>query len=175
MKQKTPPTEPTQAETHDTEAVNRLFTFRFETKFENSVDSLPNNERQVLNALRRFYAYRHNGFLLVEALDTCTRHKANPPTWVLEAINEAFQEFNEGYVTLERALLMGKRDREEYSQYRQQQPLMAEVRERINSDLKRDIRAACTHVANRNDMEPSTLEKQYRRMWLGFYDYVKGK
>jgi len=105
MKQKTPPAEPTgKVKVSDTEAIKRLFTFgsfglgKMSTK---SANELPAGEILLINALRLFYAYRHNGFLLVEALDICTRHDVNPPTWVLVGINEAFQKFNKGYVTLE--------------------------------------------------------------------------
>ena len=177
MKQKTPPAEPTSAETGDAEAVDRLFTFRFEAVFDKSVAKLPAGDRQVIGALRRFFAYRHNGFLLVEALDICTRHNVNPPVWVLVAINEGFQRFNDGNISLERALHMGKSHRQEYNQYREQQPLMAELHTIINRDPERNISDACLKLAMRKKpaLNEHTLQKQYRRMWLGFYDYVKGK
>lgn len=174
MKQKTPLPEPT-GKALDTETMRRQFTFQATEVFGESVDKLPARERHLINALRRFYAYRHNGFLLVEALEICTRNQVNPPTWVLVSINEAFQKFKEGHVTLERALCMGKQYKKEYGQYRQYRPLMAKVHKRINNDPKRRIRNACTYVANRNGMKPNTLEKYYRDMWLGFFDYVTGK
>ena len=70
---------------------------------------------------------------------------------------------------------MGKRERQEYNQYREQQPLMAKVRERMNRYPEKGLKSACDHVGNRNPVEPSTLEKQYNRMWRGFYDYVEPK
>ena len=177
MKQKTPPPEPT-GTVRDAEAIKRRFTFGSfgaGTGFAKSVDKLPAGERRIINALRQFYAYRHNGFLLVEALDTCTQHNVNPPAWVLVAINEGLQRFNDSSVSLERALGMTKRHREEYSQYREQQPLMAEVQKIINRDPKRRITPACLSVATCKGLNEHTIEKQYRQMWRGFYDYVKEK
>jgi hypothetical protein len=174
MKQKTPPPEPTGAD-RDAETIRRYFDFQTTTAFGKSVDELPAGERHVIKALRLFYAYRHNGFLLVEALDICTRYNVNPPTWVLVALNEGFDKFKKGVVTLEKALHMGKSHKKEYNDYREQQPLMAEVQNLINRDPKISIPAACRKVANRSAPTAEDLEKKYRRMWLGFYDYVKGK
>jgi len=70
---------------------------------------------------------------------------------------------------------MGKSHKKEYNDYREQQPLMAELQEIINSDPKRRISTACRALANRKNLNPETVEKQYRRMWLGFYDYVAGR
>lgn len=174
MKQKSPNPEPIRGS--NPEEMLRAFTFGLQGVFRNSVSKLPAGERHLLNALRLFYAYRHIGYVLTEALDICTRNRVNPPTWVLIAINEGFQRFNAGNISLERALHMGKRDREEYDQYRQQQPLMAQVRERVERD---GIKKACRKVSNRmetdNRIDPDTLEKQYRRFWRDFYDFVKGE
>ena len=174
MKQKTPPPEPTGAD-RDAESISRYFDFQTTTALRKSVDNLPTGELHVISALRRFYAYRHNGFLLIEALDTCTRHNVNPPIWVLVALNEGFDKFNKGVVTLEKALHMGKQDKKEYDDYRDQQPIMAKVQKIINADPKRNISSACTKVANRNGMLPNTLERQYRKMWYGFFDYLSIK
>jgi hypothetical protein len=177
MKQKTPPPEPIRGGPNP-EELKRVFTFGFEGKFGKSVSDLPVVDRHLINALRRFYAYRHNGYLLTEAMDICVRNIVNPPTWVLIAINEGLQRFSQGNASLARALHMGKRDREEYDQYRQQQPLMVKVLERLDRD---GIKAACTHVSNQHhaatgkDVRPDTLEKQYNRMWRGFHDFVEGK
>jgi hypothetical protein len=177
MKQKTPTPEPT-GKVSDAEAIKRLFTFGsfgLGAVFAKSANELPAGERHLINALRLFYSYRHNGFLLGEALDICTRHNVNPPAWVLVALNEGLQKFNKGYVSLERSLGFTKRHKEEYKQYREEHAVMGKVRELINADSRRRISPACRTVANRNGLIPDTLEKKYRRFWKGFFDFVRGK
>ena len=174
MKQKTPLPEPNRAGP-DPEEIKRSMTFQIPGVFGKSADKLPAGERKIINALRRFYAYRHNGYLLAEALEICTRNHVNPPTWVLVSVTEGFQRFNDGEATLEQALHMDKRDRQEYRQYREQQPLMYELYKAINRDPKKRIQPACIELAMRKRLNPETVEKQYRNMWRGFFDYVYGK
>ena len=169
MKKNVPTPEPIQG---GPEEMDRIITFGLASHFGKDFTELPAGELHLVNALRRFYAYRHNGYVLAEALDICTKHHVNSPTWVLMGISEGFQRFNGGNVKLERALHMGKRDKEEYDQYRREQPLMAKVRERINAGDS--IIAACGYVENRGGPDRETLKKQYNRMWRSFYDYVKG-
>jgi hypothetical protein len=96
-----------------------------------------------------------------------------PPVWVLQGFNEAFCKFNDGDAsTLERALYMGKSDRRDYRQFREQHPLMYELRKLIDSDPKRRIQPACVKLAMKKKLNPETVEKQYRNMWRGFFDYV---
>jgi hypothetical protein len=179
MKQTTPPPEPIRGEN---EELLRALTFGLEVKFGGDISTMPAGERLLLSALRLFYANRHNGYVLAEAQDICVRNKVNPPTWVLIAINEGFQRFKDGGCDpkkLAPTLHMGKEDLREYNQYREQQPLMAKVRERINKKPKEGLKEACRRVSNRmkpdNRIDPDTLEKQYTRFWRDFYDFVKGE
>lgn len=173
MKQKTRAPEPTSG--NDATTIKRLFTFGFTSVYSKAVTDLPPGKRGVLNALRLYYGYRHNGFLLFEALDICAAHHVNPPAWVIEALNENFQRYQSGHVSLERALGLTKRDREEYGQYREQHEVMGKVRKLINADPRRRIAPACIKVAATTRTNPDTLEKQYRKFWRGFFDYVGGK
>lgn len=172
MKKNVPPPEPIQG---GPEEIFQITTFGIGAHFGNDYNKLPAKELHQINTLRRFYAYRHNGYLLVEALGICTRHSVNPPVWVLTGMNEGFQTFNKGYVTLERALHMGARDREEYHQYRQQQPVMAKLRKRIDRYPEKHLKIALDHIANRNNIDVMVLEKQYNRMWRRFFDYLEGR
>ena len=173
MKHSTPTPEPTTATTG--ENIKRLFTFRFPSVYGHGPEKMPAGAQGALNALRLYFAYRHNGFLLMEAVELCTRHKANPPAWVMEGLNEGFARFRKGRVSLERALRMTKGDRQEYEQYRAEGDVMREVRRTITADPRRRIAPACVSVAARRRINPETVEKAYRRFWRGFFDYIKGE
>jgi hypothetical protein len=173
MKQKIITPEPIKAA--DAAAMKRLFTFRLGAVFGKQPADLPAGKRRLLDALRLYFAYRHNGFVLVEALELCTAHGVNPPAWVLKGLAEGFQRFNAGRVSLERALGLTKRHREEYAQYRAEHAIMGEIRNLIEKDPRRRIAIACRQVTVKHRANPVTLEKQYRRFWRGFFDYVAGE
>lgn len=168
MKQKRPAAEPTTATTGD--QAKRLFTYGFASIYGKKPEDLSRQEQHRLNALRLYFGYRHNGFLLVEALDLCASKHCNPPAWVLEGLQEGFTRF--GRVGLERALHLTKRDREEYRQYRTEGDVMREVRKAIAADPRRRIAPACLLVGTKHRLNPETLEKQYRRFWKGLFDHI---
>jgi hypothetical protein len=176
VKQKAPKPEPRgRASTKDQHAVKRLFDFQFGAVFDKSAEQLAPGDRHRLHALRLYYAYRHNGYVLAEALDLCTRNSVNPPIWVLESVSEGIQRFIAGSVTLPRALALTKRHREEYDQYRTEHEVMGAIRKRINADPKRRIAPACNTVAGTYGWTADAAEKAYRRFWKDFFDYVSGK
>jgi hypothetical protein len=170
MKQKRPNPEPVTATTG--EEVKRLFTYGFGAIYGKGLDDLGLDDRHRLEALRRYFAYRHNGFLLAEALELCVGQHCNPPAWVLEAFAEGFGRFQRGRVSLDRALHMTMRDEQEYRQYRAEGDMMRAVRKAIAEDPRRRIAPACLAVAAEKGLNPETVEKQYRRFWRGFFDYL---
>lgn len=173
MKQKTDKPEPRgRVSMSDGEAAMRMVIYQSDAVFGKTPDKLRAADQHQLKALQVYYAYRHNGFILAEALDLCTRNKVNPPAWILESINNGLRRYVRGAVTPTRALSLGKRDREEYRQYRQEHPVMIEVRGLINKDPKRKIKPACVTAAGRHRLKADAVEKAYRRFWQGFFDYV---
>jgi len=173
VKKKVPPVEPSINDYRG--AMQRALTFRGSLVFTKSVTDLPEDELHLVRALQWFFAYRHNGFLLVEALEICTRHDVNPPSWVLVGFNDGFEKYKKGRVTLEQALGMTKRHKEEFDQYYQEQPIMEKLKKIIDSDPNRRIGPACFKLGVPENLNIDTLEKKFRRFWGGFYDYVDGR
>lgn len=170
MKQKTAKPEPRGKTAGDD--VARFFTHQFVTVFSKPCDTLPSAELLQLQALALYFAYRHNGYVLAEALNLCTRNRTNPPAWVIESLNAGLQKFLNGRSTIRRALALSGRDREEYDQYRSQHEVMGAVRDRIDRDPKRKIATACNNIAGKHGWTPSAAEKAYRKFWKGFFEYV---
>lgn len=169
MKQKTPKPEP--RATKEGKRITRQLMFRSPVTFPKTIEQSLPHQRQQLEALRHYFAYRHNGFVLAEALDLCVQWEINPPARVLIGINEGLQRFSAGSVTLSRALSLTKRDQQEYRQYRAEHEVMGEVRRRVNQG--QGIADACRKAARKHRQVAGAVEKQYHRFWKGFFDYVK--
>jgi len=173
MKQKTSKPEPKSAESPDSETVLSIFNFGLQVRYGKHPEDLSEGDQRLLNALRLYYAYRHNGFLLIEALELCTRNNVHPPPWILESLNKGLQKLASGKVTIRLALNISERHRQEYDQYRGEHKSMREVRNLIAGGSK--ISPACKEIANRQKgLIPETVEKRYRRFWRGFFDYAEG-
>jgi hypothetical protein len=154
--------------------LHEMMTHIADNHYKRTVSSLPAGDQRLLRTLRLYYSYFGNGFLLVEALQLCVKNKCNPPTWVLEPLADAFAQWSARPITLERALSIGKRDRQEYDQFRQWQPIMAEVEKERNKDQRRHVAPACLTVATRHDNRPNAevIEKQYRKGWAQFFAHI---
>jgi len=174
MKKRTPKPEPRKPEEAlDDAAIIRLVKFQENVVFEKSADQLDPADVADLRMNQMFYAYRHNDFVLIYALELCVLRKANPPIWVLESIMEKFLTIGTAEWPLSSVFTLSKRDREEFCQYTAELGVMIDVRDRIEQDPKRKILPACRYVANRRRQNPETLEKIYRRFWKGFFDYCR--
>lgn len=177
MKQKRPPAEPQSASLGDdplsvSQALRAALKFGrsgLGGKYDKSCDSLPVEKQHQLKALGYYYAYTHNGYLLLKALELCKG--VNPPVWVLEALTDCFDEFRSGK-TLERSLLLGKRHREEYEQFYTDWPVMAEVWKQCQSG--KALSHACLNASDPQRRHPESIEKQYRKFWKGFFAYIAG-
>jgi hypothetical protein len=158
----------------DAIAKHQSMDFPLAAVFAKSVDALPASAYFDLNALRLYFGFTHNGYVLAEALALCLSHKVNPPIWVLQGLSDGLEKFKTGHVTLQGALELSKRDQTDYEKFRTDHPVMRKVRKRMNKG--EDITPACKAVAVRHDREPDALIKAYRRGgWEEFFDYVSGK